>query len=162
MTLSPVSIRERKWIDIDTRPFDQYCFAVSKAMIRFLLHGASVPREDDGAVRFDDLVKEFEAKFDGTSQWPINDWIKGFNTASTLTLPNYSCISEQFRDIQETVSLILHCKTVYGCRRTSPKYIYHVGNVSQMYSIINSGLKRERQSVFFTAVNPMDDDQSME
>ena len=49
------------------------------------------------------------------------------------------------------------------------EYIYHVGNVSEIYSIINSGLtpggkslKGERQSVFFTAVSPMEDDQSME
>ena len=44
-------------------------------MIRFLRHDASVPREDDGAVRFDDLMKEFEAKFDGSSQRSAYDWI---------------------------------------------------------------------------------------
>ena len=49
------------------------------------------------------------------------------------------------------------------------EYIYNVGNVSGIESIIKSGLipggrslKRDRQSVFFAAVNPMDDDQSME
>ena len=49
------------------------------------------------------------------------------------------------------------------------EYIYHVGNVSDIYSIIKSGLipggkslKGERQSVFCTAVNLVDDDQSME
>ena len=70
MTLSPVSIPilERKWIDIDTQPFDQNCFAVSTAMIRLLRHGASVPREDDGAVRFDDLMKNITVQFVGTSQ----------------------------------------------------------------------------------------------
>ena len=41
----------------------------------------------------------------------------------TFTLPKYSCISEQFRDNQQIISLILHCKTMYCCRRTSPKYI---------------------------------------
>ena len=41
------------------------------------------------------------------------------------------------------------------------EYIYHVGNVSEVHSIIRSGLipggqslKRGRQSVFFTIVNP--------
>ena len=45
------------------------------------------------------------------------------------------------------------------------EYIYHVGNVSEMHSINRSGLipggkslKRNRQSVFFTAVNPMEDE----
>ena len=47
--------------------------------------------------------------------------------------------------------------------------IYHVGNVSEMRSIIRSGLipggrslKKGRQSVFFTFVNPMEDDTGME
>ena len=43
------------------------------------------------------------------------------------------------------------------------EYIYHVGNAYEMHSIIKSGLifggkslRRDRQSVFFTAVNPID------
>ena len=47
--------------------------------------------------------------------------------------------------------------------------IYHVGNISDMHSIIRSGLiprgrslKRGRQSVFFTFVNPMEDDTGTE
>ena len=35
-------------------------------MIRLLRHDPSNPREDDGAVRFDDIIEEFNAKFDGT------------------------------------------------------------------------------------------------
>ena len=66
---------KEKWIDINVEKFhEDYC-AVSKAMIRFLRHGSSIPQEDDGAVRFDDLMEEFKAKFDGTSQWSINAWI---------------------------------------------------------------------------------------
>ena len=49
------------------------------------------------------------------------------------------------------------------------EYIFHVGNVSEIYSLVNSGmitggkgLEGERQSVFFITVNPMDNDQSME
>ena len=49
------------YIDIDTQPFDHDCFAVSKAMIRLLRHGASVPRQDDGAVRVGSYEKN-EAK----------------------------------------------------------------------------------------------------
>ena len=47
---------------------------MSKFMIRLLQHDDTVHREDDGAVRFDDIMEEFKAKFDGTSQWPINAW----------------------------------------------------------------------------------------
>ena len=35
-------------------------------------------------------------------------------------MSNISCISEQSRDIQEVLSLIPHCRTVYCCRVTSP------------------------------------------
>ena len=49
------------------------------------------------------------------------------------------------------------------------EYINHIGNASEMHSIIRGGLipggrslERDRQSVFFTTVNPMDDDQSTE
>ena len=49
------------------------------------------------------------------------------------------------------------------------EYIYHIGSVSEIHSIIRSGLipgggslTRDRQSVFYNAVNPMDDHQNME
>ena len=49
------------------------------------------------------------------------------------------------------------------------EYIYHVGNVSEMHSIIRSGLipggrslKRGKQSVYSTFVKPMEDDTGME
>ena len=124
VTLSPISIpvRERTQIDINPEKIREDCFAVSKAMIRLLRHDPSTPREDDGAARVDDLVDEFKARFDGTSQWPVNAFwrMEEDQTASTLTLPDTSCISQQLRDIQEVISLILHCKTMYCCLRTSP------------------------------------------
>ena len=67
--------RERKWIDVDPGKFSQSCFEVSKFMIRLLRHDDTVHREDDGAVRSDDMAEKFEAKFDGTSQWSIEAWI---------------------------------------------------------------------------------------
>ena len=44
-------------------------------MIRFLRHDPSIPREDDGAVRFDDIMEKIQAKFGGTSQWPVGAWL---------------------------------------------------------------------------------------
>ena len=47
--------------------------------------------------------------------------------------------------------------------------MYHVGNAYEMHSIVQSGVipggksnRRDRQPVFFTAVNPMDDNQDLE
>ena len=75
LTLVSMLYRQRKWIDVDPGKFSQSCFEVWKFMIRLLRHDESVRREDDGAVRFDDLEEKFKAKFDGTSQWTIEAWI---------------------------------------------------------------------------------------
>ena len=49
------------------------------------------------------------------------------------------------------------------------EHLYHDGNVSELNSIIRNGLipggkslKRGRQAVFFTKVNPMEDENGME
>ena len=73
LSLISIPIRERKWIDIDTQPLDQSCFAVSKFMIRLLRHEETTPREDDGAVRCDDLIEKFKVKFVGISQWTVKN-----------------------------------------------------------------------------------------
>ena len=76
--------------------------------------------------------------------------------------PMKSCTSEQFKGIQEKTSLIHHCKTIL-LPDDFAEYIYHIGNANEMHSFIKSGLiswgksnRRNRQSVFFTAVNPID------
>ena len=53
-----VIFRERKWTDIDPHLFDRSCFAVSKSMTRTLQHESSILREEDGAVRFEDLTEK--------------------------------------------------------------------------------------------------------
>ena len=53
----------------------QSCSAVSKFMIKLLRHDKNIFREDDGAVRFDDLVGEFKVKFVGTLQWTVDAWV---------------------------------------------------------------------------------------
>ena len=49
------------------------------------------------------------------------------------------------------------------------EHICHIGNAYETHSIFQSGVipggksnRRDRQSVFFTAVNPMDDNQDLE
>ena len=34
----------------------------------------NIPQEDDGSVRFDDLIEEFKVKFVGTSEWTVDAW----------------------------------------------------------------------------------------
>ena len=61
LTLVSIPYHERKWIDINPGTYSQGCFEVSKFMIRLLRHDDTVHREDDGAVRFDDLAEKFKA-----------------------------------------------------------------------------------------------------
>ena len=181
MTLCPISIpvRERNWMDINPERFPQDCFTVPKAMIRNLRHDPSICREDDGAVRFDDIMEEFKAKLDGTSQWLITDWITCLAKGGGPKKRFQYCLNPHS---SKHILYFIASHGHSGGNLVDPalqesvvlpedftEYIYHVGNVSEIHSIIRSGLipggrslKRDRQSVFFTAVNPMDDDQSME
>ena len=60
----------------------------------------------------------------------------------------------------------LHCKTMYCYQEDFTKYVYHVGNGKELISIVHNGVvpggfstKKGRHAVFFTVVNPMDDEQ---
>ena len=73
ITLTPVTVplRERMWMDINPGDYDHKCCVVSKAMTRLLRHDQTIPRENDGAVTFDDIIEEFQKKksFDGALHW---------------------------------------------------------------------------------------------
>ena len=140
-------------------------------MIRLLRHDDTVHREDDGAVRFDDLAEKFKAKFDGTSQWSIKAWItflaKGGGPRKRFQYclnPKYSKHFLYFRGIQAHSGGTLVDPALQDnvlLPDDFAEYIYNIGNAHDMHSIIQGGLipggkslKRDRQSVCFTAVNP--------
>ena len=91
------------------------------------------------------LCKKSRQSFDGISKRLINDWItclakvedqrKGFNIAWTLA--STSCLSEQFRDIRVVLSALQDNVLM---PEDFTEYIYHVGNVIELNSIIRSGL----------------------
>ena len=70
-------------------------------------------------------------------------------------------ISELFKDIQDAISLILHCRTMWQFR-ADYSHIYHIGCAFNLHSIINSGLipggqnSSKRQMVFFLPIEPRD------
>ena len=77
-TLSPVSVSylERKWIDKEPGIFDQHCREVSKLMIRLLRHDDSVNREQDGAVKIEDLASIFPSRITSSSHCSIRTWLR--------------------------------------------------------------------------------------
>ena len=84
-----------------------------------------------------------------------------------------SCTFEPFKVIQEKLILemlvsILHCKTMYCYQRIFTKYVYHVGNGKESKPLVHNGLvpggfstKTGRYAVFFTVVDPMNDEQGL-
>ena len=97
-------------------------------MTRLLRHDRTVSREIDGAVLFDDVLEECRKKeFDGASQCSLNDWTsilakgggakKRFQYCLNPNSSSTSRTSEQFKDIQEIMLLILSCKTRYCYQR---------------------------------------------
>ena len=149
LTLSLVSIPyyERGWIDIEPGIFNHGCFGVSKLMIRLLRNDEPVHREEDGAVRCDDL-SIFRSEFDGTSHWSIRAWIsiveKGGGQRKRFQYclnPNSSEHFLYFRAIQghsggTLVDPILRDSVLLP--DDFAEYIYHVGNAHNTHSI-NSG-----------------------
>ena len=181
VTLTSVSVLvlERRWVDIETqRSHDQKCFEVSKAITRLLRHDQTVPRGSEGAIQYSDIIEECRKKFDGASQWPLEDWIstlaKGREAKKRFQYcvnPNSSNQFLYFRAIQGhsgkaavdpawqrqcTVTERIH--RVHLPRREREWVEFH--NKKRTNSRRKS-LNRGRQAVFFTTVNPMDDEYGM-
>ena len=73
-------------------------------------------------------------------------------------------ISELFQVIQDAIPLILHFRVMCSFWTISSSTFIIAGCAVSLHSITNSGLipggqnaSRERQTVFFTAVNPMNE-----
>ena len=80
-------------MDVNPGIHGRECYLILKELIRLLRHDQNIPRETDGAVKFEDIVEELKKlkrkNFEGASRWPLNDWIslltkeedprKGFN-----------------------------------------------------------------------------------
>ena len=142
--------RERKWMDIERGTFCQGCFDVSKIMIRLLRHDESVHREEDGAMRFDDLAEFFKSRFGATSQWPIQDGISFLAKRGGQKKRFHCCLKPNsaehflyFRAIQgdsggTLVPLTLQDNVLLP--DDFAEYVHHVGNAHDMHSIIQCGL----------------------
>ena len=119
-------------------------------MIRLLRHDESVHREEDGAVRFDDVASIFRSEFGGTLHWSIRAWMsflakgggqkKRFQYCSN---PNSSEHLLYFRAIQGHSGGTLVDPSLPNnvlLPDDFAEYICHVGNAHDMHSIIQCGL----------------------
>ena len=57
-----ITLRERKWVDVDPGSYDHECYVISKEMTRLPRHDQNIPQETDGAIKYEDIVVEFNKK----------------------------------------------------------------------------------------------------
>ena len=165
-----VPILVRTWIDIEPgAQFDQ-AYPVAKRLNTLLRH-EELPREEDGAIEFWRLKDGLRNKFEHSQHWSDDMWkSKMVGRGGNKKIFQY-CTDPSGQEI-------LYLRALQGHSGRNPidftlhdnvlipnnffEYIYHIGFAVSLHSITNSGLiaggqnsSRERQTVFFTAVNPM-------
>ena len=141
-------------------------------MKRLLRHDRSVIREEHGAVEFKILAPMFVSQFESSPLWSIRACVRYLQRGGGPKKRFQYCRDPYPADT------ILYLRAIQGHSGGNPidpelqdnvmlpsdfaEYIYHVGSSHYMHSIILSGLipggndvKRGRQMVFFTAVDPM-------
>ena len=143
---------------------------MSKQLSTLLRHG-HLPREDDGAIEFWRLKDCLRYENENSRHWSDEKWkstmAKGGGNKNIFQY----CTDPSGQEI-------LYLRALQGHSGRNPidpslqdnvlipnnffEYIYHIGCAINLHSITNSGLipgeqilSRERQTVFFTAVNPM-------
>ena len=144
-----------KWMDVDPQPFDRRCFDVSKFMNWTLRHDSSFLREENGAVRVDDLIEKFKKLVILCGGQLILGWMlwqkeeerkRDFNAAWILTSWINSCDSGQIKDIQEKISLIHYCKTIHCCRVTLQSTSTTSGTLSKCTPLFNVDWSQEDEA----------------
>ena len=144
---------------------------VLKKMTKLLRDDRSVLRED-GAVEFKILAPVVSSQFESSPHWSNPTWLThlqrgGRYQEEISVLPgslfsrDYSKPSSNSRPFWR-ISIDTALQDNVLLPSDFAEYVYHVGSSHDMHSIIQSGLtlggkyvKKGRQTVFFTTVNPM-------
>ena len=167
-----IPILERKWIEIEPgAQFDQ-AYPLAKRINTLLQHGEP-PREEDGAVEFWRLKGGLSNKFEYSQYWSDDVW--------KSKMAGGGGNNKRFQYCTDLSGKILYVRALRGHPGRNPidpslqdnalipnnffEYVYHIGCAVNLHSITNSGLiaggqnsSRDRQTVFCTAVNPMNKD----
>ena len=130
-----------------------------------------IPREEDGAIEFWRLKDDLRNEFENSQHWSDDVWKSKMAGGGGNTKRFQYCTDPSGQEI-------LYLRALQGHSKRNPvdptlqdnvlfptnffEYIYHIGCAVSLHSITNSGLiaggqnsSRERQTVFFTTVNPM-------
>ena len=148
---------------------DSQSYPVSKRIIALLRHGPLL-RDGDGAIEFRRLEMELRSGFPNSENWSTRLWTDHLQKNGGQKKRFQFCI-------HSTGEQILYLRAIQGHSGENPVdpscqdnvlipdnfFEYHVGCYFNMHSIIASGLiaggkkaGRDRQTVFFTALDPLD------
>ena len=165
-----VPICERFWTDIEPQTNSPIAHPVSKRLSTLLRHG-HLPREEDRAIEFWRLKDYLRNEFEHSQHWSDEMW--------KSRMAGGGGNKRRFQHCTDPSGEILYFRALQGHLGRNPidpspqdnvlipdnffEYIYHIGCAINLHSITNSGLilggqnlGKERQTVFFTVVNPMD------
>ena len=164
-----IPIGERTWTDVESGEYSISDYAVSKKLIHLLRHG-SLPRDNDGAIEFWRIKDNLQKHFLYCHHWSDEKWKK--------RMARRGGNKKIYQYCTDSSGVILYLRALQGHSRRSLidpalqdnviipdgffQYIYHIGCAINLHSIINSGLVpggqhlRNRQTVFFLPVDPMD------
>ena len=144
---------------------------MSKQLSTLLRHDGDLPREEDGAIEFWRLKVYLRNDFVHSQHWSDEKWKSKMAGGGGNKKRFQYCTDPSGQEI-------LYLRALQGHSGRNPidpalqdnvlipnnffEYIYHIGCAINLHSITNLGLiaggqnsSRERQTVFFTAVNPM-------
>ena len=163
-------IRERKWTDVEPEDCSSIAYPVSKQLSTLLRHG-HLPREEDGAIEFWRLKEYLRNDLVQSQHWSDEKWKSTMAKGGGNMKRFQYCTDPSGQEM-------FYLRALQGHSRRNLidpslqdnvlipndffEYIYHIGCAINLHYITNSGLiaggqnfSRERQTVFFTAVNPM-------
>ena len=166
-----VPVSERDWTDIEQENYSSIAYPVSKQLIHLLRHG-HLPREEGGAIEFWRIKYNLQDHFVFCHHWSDDEKWKSSMARGRGHKKIFQYCTDSSREI-------LYLRALRGHSRRNLidptlqdnvlipddffEYINHVGCAINLHSIINSGLipggqhlSKERQTVFFLHVNPMD------
>ena len=167
---SVVPLRERIWTDFEPGAQIDQAYPVAKRLNTLLRHG-ELPREEDGEIEFWRLKDDLRKRFEYSQYWSDDLWKNKMAGGGGNKKRLQYCTDPSGQEILHFRALQGHS----GRNSSDPslqrnvlipnnffEYINHAGCAVNLHSVTNSGLiaggqksSRDRQTVFFTAVNPM-------
>ena len=167
-----IPLRERRWIDIEPSKQDLDSYDVSRKVINLLRHNQKLHREEDGAIQFYKIKFHLRDHHSQVKNWSDDRW-NACLAAGGGSKRRYQYCSDNLGTIVYLRALQGHS----GSNLIDPTlqdnvligpgvfpYIYHVGSMFNLFSIVSNGLVpggqnlSRRQTVFFLPVDPRNED----